>query len=200
MALVVLLLPIFANCATKEEEPQASDLRFEPARPLTGDTIKLYITLKNAVRAELKWRVDDGDEQLTDYDGVSGYVEFDKSFNAGDTLKVSLTPFTGTGESGKTVTKSVTVYNSPPILKLVSQDLKGQTYEAKIDVTDPEKGKVTLKVDGPEGMIINDNGNITWRIKKGVEGNFPVKVTAKDEQSAEAVLTYAVRIRQSSGK
>jgi hypothetical protein len=160
----------------------------------------LYITLKNAVRAELKWKVDDGDEQLMDYDGVSGYVKFDKTFKAGDTLNVSVTPFTGTGESGKTVTKSLKIYNSPPILKLASQDIKGQTYEAKIDVIDPEKGKVTLQVDGPQGMTIDDNGNIIWRIKRGVQGNFRVKVTARDEQGAQAVLTYAVRIRQSGGK
>lgn len=196
LALAMFLLPTFANAATADEQPLATNVRFEPTRPLTGDKIKMYLTLKNAVRAELKWTVNDDDEQLMDYDGISGYVEFDKTLKAGDTLKVAITPFSGMSEPGKTVIKSVKVLNGPPTLKLASQELRDHTYVAKIDANDPEKGKMELKVQGPEGMRIDEEGNITWPIKKGVEGNFTVKVTAKDDQGAEASLTYAIRIRQ----
>ena len=200
IAIAVLVLPSLAIAEASDEQPQVSDVRFDPARPLSGEKIKMYLTLKNAVRAELKWTVNGEDEQLMDYDGISGHVEFDKSLTAGDTLKVAITPYNGLSEPGKTLVRSVKIRNAPPTLRLARQELKDRTYVAKIDVQDPEKGKVTLKVLGPQGMGIDDEGNITWRIKKGVQGNFPVKVIAKDEHGAQSELTYAVRIRQAGGR
>ncbi len=203
-ALILVLAAMFFSVldayGAEDTAPQASNLRFEPTRPLTGDRVKLYFTLKNAIRAEVRWTVNDDEEDLQDYDGISGFVEYDQPLKAGDTLKASVTPFTGMGEAGKPAVKTVTFYNSPPTLKLERQGIKDGKYEAKIEVNDPEKGKVALKVEGPEGMVISDDGKITWPIKRGVSGNFQVKVTAKDEEGAEAVLTYAIRIRQEAGR
>ena len=200
LALAAMFFPVFNAYGADDTAPQASNLRFEPTRPMTGDRVKLYFTLKNAIRAEVRWTVNEDEEELQDYDGTSGFVEYEQPLKAGDTLKASVTPFTGMGEAGKPAVKTVTFSNAPPTLKLERQGIKDGKYEAKIDVNDPEKGKITLKVEGPEGMVISDDGKITWPIKRGVSGNFQVKVTAKDEEGAEAVLTYAIRIRQEAGR
>lgn len=198
VALSAMLLP--ADCVSREPVPEVKDLRFEPARPISGDKVKLYIKMENAIRAEVRWAVNDGDEHLTDYDGVGDSVELNKSLKSGDTLKAVVTPFDGMANPGKAVTKSVKCFNSPPVLKLAGQKLDGYTYKAKIDVNDPEKGKVTLTVEGPDGMQIDPEGNVTWRLRKDTEGDFPIKVVAKDEEGAEAVLTYSIRISQRGGR
>lgn len=189
--------PDRADADAKRTPPSVSDIRFDPSRPETGDKIKLFLKLHNAVRAELRWAVNDEEVELSDYDGVSDHVVFEKPLKSGDTLTVSITPFNDLGEKGKAVEKSLKCINSPPILKLAKQNLKGQTYMAKIEIEDPEEKPVELTVEGPEGMTIDQKGNIKWKMKRDTQGKFPVKVTGKDEEGARAVLTYTVRIRRS---
>ncbi|MDQ7785238.1 MAG: putative Ig domain-containing protein [Desulfomonilaceae bacterium] len=176
--------------------PSVSDLRFEPERPETGEKIKLFLKLSNAIRAELRWSVNDQEVELTDYDGVSDHVVFDKELKAGDILTVSVTPFNSLGEEGKALEKKLEFHDSPPLLKLVGQDLKGSVYTAKVEAKDPEGESVKLEVEGPKGMEIDQEGNITWKMESGTQGKFPIKVTGTDEKGAQAVLTYSITIRR----
>ena len=186
-----------ADAAAKHTPPSVSDIRFDPARPETGEKVKVFLKLHNAIRAELRWSVNGEEVSLADYDGVSDHVVFDNPLTSGDTLTVSITPFNDVGEEGKSVEKSVKCVNSPPLLKLLKQGLKGQTYTAKIEIEDPEEKPVEVSVEGPNGMTIDQKGNIKWKMRRGTQGKFPVKVIGKDEEGAQAVLTYTVRIRRS---
>ncbi len=182
--------------STRKTPPFVSDLRFEPERPETGEKIKLYLKLNNAIRAELRWSVNDKEVELTDYNGVQDHVVFDKELKGGDVLKVSVTPFNDMGDEGKTLEKKLKFRDSPPLLKLVGQELKGSTYTAKVEAKDPEDKPVKLSVEGPKGMQIDQEGNITWKMESGTQGKFPVKVTGTDEKGAQAVLTYSITIRR----
>ena len=74
-------------------------------------------------------------------------------------------------------------------------------YKARVKAVDPEGGPVTLTLlEGPQGMAMDEQGNITWKLAKGVSGSFPVKVSAKDEQGAEEILSYSIRIRKQPGR
>ena len=183
--------------ASSGAPPRVSDLRFEPAQPETGEEVKLFLKLNNAIRAELRWSVNDREVELTDYNGVDDHVVFKKSLKAGDTLKVSITPYSDMGDEGTSVEKTLTISNSPPLLKLLKQELKGLTYTARVEIEDPENKTVTLSLEGPEGMKIDQKGNIKWKMKRGTKGKFPIRVIAKDEEGAQAVLSYNVTIRRS---
>ncbi|MFH1112477.1 MAG: putative Ig domain-containing protein [Pseudomonadota bacterium] len=181
----------------KEAPPYLSDLRFDPERPETGEKIKLYLKLNNAVRAECRWSVNDEEVDFTDYNGVDDHVVFDKQLKAGDVLKVSVTPFNSEGDEGKTLEKTLKFRDSPPLLKLLDQNLKDSVYTAKVEAKDPEEKPVKLNIEGPKGMEIDQEGNITWKMESGTQGKFPVKITGTDEKGAQAVLSYTIGISRS---
>lgn len=182
--------------SARKAMPFVSDLRFEPERPETGEKVKVYLKLNNAIRAELRWSVNDQEVDLTDYDGVQDHVVFDKELKAGDVLKVSVTPFNEQGEEGKPLEKKLQVRDSPPTLRLLRQELKGSTYTAKVEAKDPEEKPVKLSVEGPKGMEIDQEGNITWKMEQGTQGKFPIRIVGKDEKGAQAELSYTITIRK----
>ena len=141
--------------------------------------------------------MNDEEVELTDYDGVRDHVVFDKHLKAGDVLKVSVTPFNALGEEGKTLEKTLKLRDSPPLLKLLDQNLKGSVYTAKVEAKDPEDKPIKLKIEGPKGMEIDQEGNITWKMEGGTQGKFPVRITGTDEKGAQAVLSYTISIRRS---
>jgi len=185
-----------ASATSGKERPEAVDLSFDPAKPETGGQLKLKLKLVNAVRAEVRWSVNGEEADVSYYDGLSGNVPFEKPLKAGQTIKASVTPFDDTGAKGETIVKSVTCAGAPPLLKLLHQRLEGDMYTAKIEAKDPQEGKITLSVEGPEGMKIDQDGNITWRLKKDQTGQFHVKVTGKDEQGGLAEFSYTVSIKK----
>jgi hypothetical protein len=192
-------VPSFGEEAPEQndEAPAITDVGFVPAEPETGAEVKVNFKLKEpAVRAEVKWFVNDAEVGPGKYDGVSTHAELGQPVKEGDKVKVEITPFDGGGTEGEVASKSVTVRNAPPEVELVDQKLEGQTYKAKVKATDPQGGQVTLDVHGPQGMKIDQKGNITWTLSSNTVGKFDVKVTAKNEKGAESVLTYSVGIRR----
>ena len=77
------------------------DVKVDPERPQTGDTIKIWFNLgEGAERAEVRWSVNGEEVQLTDYvEGVK-YVELDRPAKAGDKIVATITPFDASGEAG----------------------------------------------------------------------------------------------------
>jgi len=45
-------------------------------------------------------------------------------------------------------------------------------------------------------MQLNDDGLISWRIEKGVCGDFPVVVEVQDEYGGKAILSFTVKIKR----
>lgn len=181
----------------KDETPGISDLKLDPENPETGADLKVNFKLKEpAVRADVKWFVNDSEVGPGKYDGVSTRAELGQPIKEGDKVKVEITPFDGGGTEGAVASKEITIRNAPPDLELIDQKLDGQTYKARVAAKDPEGGGVTLDLQGPEGMKIDQKGNITWKLTSSTVGKFDIKVTAKDEKGAETVLTYSLGIRR----
>lgn len=171
--------------------------RFDPAVPVTGTRPKIYMKMDgSAVRAEIRWSLNGEEPVLADYDGVSEHVELNVTLKSGDKLRVEITPFDEAGSSGQTVVKEVVCRNAPPNLRLVEQGLRGDVYVAKVKADSPQGSHVTLGIEGPHGMTIDQGGKVTWKFGPQTAGTFPVKVSGKDDEGAEALLTYTVVIRR----
>lgn len=178
----------------KSAKPTVTDVVFDPANPQTGDKLKVRMKLHHAVRAEVKWSVNGEEAGMSDYDGFADGVEFSGTLKTGDKITAKVTPFNDMGEAGATVEKQVRCTKAPPTLKLVSQKVAGTVYKAKVDVSDPDKGSVTLTVEGPKGMQIDNDGNISWEMGKTKSGKWPIKVVGKDSAGAKVILTWTLRI------
>jgi hypothetical protein len=181
---------------TQTSKPGVTDVVFDPAAPQSGDKLKVRMKLQNAVRAEVKWSLNGEDAGMSDYDGFADGVDFTGTLKTGDKVVARVTPFNEMAVAGAVVEKKVTCTKAPPSLKLVSQEVKGGVYRAKIDVIDQEKNSLTLSVEGPQGMKIEQDGNISWSMGNITSGKWPIKVVAKDPKGAEAVLTWTIGLRK----
>lgn len=177
------------------------DIVLHPERPETGDKLKLEVKLHGgAIRAETRWRLNDEEIGIPADSGQSNpFVELKRPLKADDVIQISVTPYDALGEPGPTVSKRVVVANAGPNMKLERQWIDSTTYKAKVEVSDPEGEPIQLELrKGPEGMKINDQGEITWNFEQGKAGTFPVEVSAKDARGVEAILSYTFRIRWST--
>jgi len=205
----VFLLMLAAGPASGQEQsseepapaadavPEVTGVTFDPANPATGAKLKVRFKYKEpAVRAQVKWTFNDIDLGPGNHNGISTEARLDRNLKEGDVIKIEIIPFDGGGSEGQPVTKSVTIANAPPDMQFLYGRLEGEVYKAKVEAKDPEGGPVTLSVEGPEGMKIDQKGNITWKLRSGTAGSFDIKVVAKDEKGLEAVLTYSIGLRR----
>lgn len=177
---------------------KAGKVTFEPARPQTGDTVKLRLELPDDVeRAEIRWFVNDDEAGTSDYYEQGQVVALDRNVKAGDVVKAEVTSFNAGGDPGDRVTKNITILNAPPLLEVAEQRVEESEYRARIEGSDPEGGLVSMALKhGPPGMTMDDNGTITWKVGSKNEGKVLVQVSGKDDKGAEAVLSYTFTIRR----
>jgi len=185
------------SAQTQQTPPAVGDVKFIPEVPRTGDKLQVKIQLAGeAVRAELRWSINGQEVDRSDYYGDGKPVVLDKPIKADDTVLLNITPYDGGGDTGRVVEKKVTVRKALPEIKLLSQSVQNQTYVAKVAASDPDGGQVKLILEqGPDGMKLDDNGNIEWKLNPDISGKFTVKVKAQDEASQATILTYEVTIR-----
>lgn len=180
-----------------EAAPEVTGVTFDPANPATGAKLKVRFKYKEpAVQARVKWTVNDEDLGSGKHDGIAAEAQLDKDLKEGDVVKVEIIPFDGGGSEGQPVTKSVTIANAPPDMQFIYGRLEGEVYRAKVEAKDPEGGPVTFTVEGPEGMKIDQKGNITWKLRPRTTGSFDIRVVAKDDKGLETVLTYSIGLRR----
>jgi len=182
---------------TTPEPARITDLKLIPERPETGARLKAFIKMAGAVRAEVRWSLNGEEVELIDYDGLSEHVDFTKPIKAGDKIEVAITPFDMTQAAGTAVSKEIVCLNAPPNLRLVKQEMVGYNYKAHVEAKDPENSPVTLSIEGPPGMRIDQKGNIAWDIGTQTTGQFQVKILAKDREGAQAILSYSIQIGRS---
>lgn len=196
LSIAVCLSQAFAGA------PRISAVVFSPERPNSGTPLKLKIKLDDgAIRAEVKWTVNGQEVKKSDFDGIAPFVEFQEKIKADDVVEAAVTPFDHYGAEGLTVTKSVVIADSPPTMKLMDEKIDGGNYLAVIEFSDPDGGPVTLSVkEGPPGLAIDEKGKITWKLKPGISGSFPVIISGKDEKGSEAILSYSIVLRWEKGK
>lgn len=185
-------------CAQKTTKPAVLEAKIVPKRLRSGDTPTVKVKLNEAsIRAEVVLFVNDEKISLLDYGMTSEGVAFDHSLERGDKVKIEITPFGWQGQKGSKRTLKEEVRNSPPTMKLVNQGLNSGTYNATLEATDPdgETPELSLK-ESPEGMEIDQDGNISWKLPEGISGDFKITVLAKDKEGAASELHYTFSIRQ----
>ena len=176
------------------QPPQITDLTFVPSQPVTGDTLKVKVDAHDpdgdVINYFFSWQVNGETVQQSD-ENVLHYT-----LKAGDEVVVTVIPSDGR-EKGNPVSNMVVVGNAPPNVSLLSQQLKRDVYQAQLKVDDPEGDKVSFSLkEAPKGMQINNEGIISWRIEKGVCGDFPVVVEVQDEHGGKTRLSFRLKIKR----
>jgi hypothetical protein len=170
-------------------------VRFQPANPETGDKLALIIKMSEQIPSvEVRWSVNGDHFDTVHYDGSTESVELNKPIKSGDEIEVEVIPYDLSGTPGSPVKKKVVCRKAPPTLKLLRQKVDKDTYSAAVEAKDPEDQPLSLSLEGPPGMSIDNNGAITWKITESTTGKFDVKVTATDTAGGKAVLDYSFRI------
>ncbi len=170
-------------------------VKFQPASPETGDKLALIIKMTEEISsADVRWSVNGDHYDTVQYDGSGEPVELNRAIKSGDIIEVEVIPYDLSGTPGRTIQKKVVCRKAPPTLKLVDQKVERDTYSATVEVKDPEDQPVSVSLEGPPGMTIDNNGAITWKITEKTTGKFEVKVTATDKLGGKAVLNYSFRI------
>jgi hypothetical protein len=179
--------------------PKVAKAVFNPPRPRTGDRLALNLTTTGqALRVEVRWKVNDEDVQLSDALEAEAEVPLARDLRAGDRVEATATPFGLQNEQGLAEVRRIMIGNAPPLLRVVDQKIEGNVYRAKIEVSDPEGDPVALQIkEGPPGMRIDPSGVITWKFNPDTVGAFSVKVVGKDEPGGEAILDFGFSLKRS---
>jgi hypothetical protein len=172
-----------------------NSIKFHPAAPETGDKLTLQIKMNERVAsAEIRWSVNGDPLETVLYDGSAESVGLNKEIKSGDVIQAEVIPYDMVGAAGIPISKKVICRKAPPTMKLVEQKIDGNVYSAKVEAKDPEGEPLTLTVTGPQGMVIDQKGAISWKFSQTTSGKFDVKVTAKDKTGGRAELAYSFRI------
>jgi len=187
-----------AEAPTEETPPGKPQIAFEPANPLSGDRLKLRVTLgEGTLWAVVHWKLNDapaGEYRMGQNDTQ---VPFEGKLAAGDMIEASVIPYSFFSVEGEAASIKLKVNKAPPDLKLVSQDITGSVYRAVVKVHDQEGGPISLTLkEGPPGMTLTQDGKITWRFDQKTSGRFSVAVSAKDKFGCEAVLSYSFGVKR----
>jgi hypothetical protein len=185
-----------------QSPPGAPALSFAPENPQTGDRVKLNVTAgERMFWAEVRWTINN---ESAGYDRLGqgeNAVTLDKRLRGGDVVEASVTPFTALNVPGESVSKKVIVQRQPPIMQLLEQRIGKNVYTAVVKARDPDGGPVTLSVaEGPPGMTISQDGRITWKFDQNTSGRFSVRVSAKNKEGAESLLSYGFALARSRGR
>lgn len=205
-AAVSIVVGILLGCslavAAEEGAPRVKDLKFIPERPETGDFLKLQISLEgSAIRAEVKVFNNNDEVVATYYDGIAEYFDVGDRFKAGDKVRAQVVPLSSDGLAGDSKSLTVEIVNAPPSAKLVDQKITGNTYSAHIEAKDPEGDPITYSIkQGPPGLVVDQNGNLDWKIGQTTSGSFPIAISVKDSRGAEVVMSYTIGVRREQGR
>ncbi|MEW6532612.1 MAG: Ig domain-containing protein [Thermodesulfobacteriota bacterium] len=200
--LLILLLVqshvLYAAAQQGASPPAPLEMQFEPARPQTGDSLKLKVSLaQETSRAQVEWFVNDENVLTTDATGQEPLVELGVPLKAGDRIRAVVTPYDFAGDAGRALTQEVRVANASPHMELLDQKITQNVYSARIKATDPDGDPVSLNlVEGPKGMTIEKDGAISWKIPENTDGRFEVRISATDGKGGETVLSYSFGLKK----
>jgi hypothetical protein len=175
----------------KNAAPEVRNVKLLPEVFKPGDLLRVEVTGFDI----------DGDEVTINYEWTkngepAGHdATIDLPVKRGDSVSVRVTPYDGE-ESGRSVDLERDITNLPPmILEHVEAVFDEKNYSYQVRAADPDGDPLTFKLSkAPEGMVINENGLITWSVGAEVEGNFPVEVRVSDDHGGESVYSFAISI------
>ncbi|ROR01940.1 hypothetical protein EDC27_1136 [Desulfosoma caldarium] len=168
-------------------EARLVSIQFDPSRPVTGDTLRVLVTVEGANPDEndvlIHWNVNGQDKEET------GTV-LQSSLHYGDWVTATA-EFPGQGEKRQLLSASVFVENAPPIIGIARESTDDGEYVAVLQTEDPEKDAVALRlVEAPEGMILDTaTKTLRWRPDSNLSANV-FQVTVEGVDSAGNIARY----------
>jgi hypothetical protein len=199
-AVVVIGYPVGGRCqGSLGSGPMVINVKTDPMAPRTGDTIRLLFDLAgDAIRAEVAWSINGQQVQTSQYDLQNTSIQFDQPIKLGDVIVASITAYDAGGNSSRPYERRIVCQKAAPVVKITNEAIRAGMYTAKVAATDPDGGRVTLTLEeGPEGLKMDESGNIEWRLEKDKSGRFPLKVVAEDERGNKSYFMYEVGIKWS---
>ncbi len=175
--------------------PQIVDIHLDPPLPVTGDKIKAAVRVDDAhtgnATLEYRWLVNG--EPVEEEGPILNHP-----VKRGDKIEVKVVAWSDSLKSNEVIATTV-VGNAPPTIELQHQEVEGDRYIATLRVEDPEGDPVTLELKkGPPGMIVDqEKERLIWNtaeLKPGIPAHYDVEVSAKDNQGAEAILTFPLKV------
>jgi len=132
-------------------------------------------------------------------DGVTSNTLPLTSFGRGDRVTVEVVADDGDSRSPAMRSDPFQLDNHPP--QFTSQPLAPRPTDSSFHyqavATDPDGDPVKYQLDGaPDGMTVDDQGNVTWNLPSGGDrhGDFPVTVRATDPGGMQAVQQFTIHL------
>ncbi|MEW6348826.1 MAG: Ig domain-containing protein [Thermodesulfobacteriota bacterium] len=187
---------------TEPPEELIEDLRIEPDPPQSGDKVSIVVKLSTASPgARVEAFIDDKLVKQVEYDRDRPPVEIETPVKAGNKVSARAIPYDSNGKEGRAKLVSVVCSKAAPSVKVGQQKLDGNSYHAKVEAQDADGKPVTLELkEGPQGMKLSPDGTISWTFPQGTTGRFGVRVTAKDSDGAESILSYSFTLGVTGGR
>lgn len=194
----VLLVGASIGGAQGESKGTEIRLKFDPAKPRTGDKLKLHVELSDDIaRADLIWFINDEEIQVDHILERSVTLELEYGIKAGDRIVCRLTPIMESLKPGQQASVAIECLNARPFVKIGKPTITGNVYKVKVDAVDPEGGIVNLKLEkAPDGMKLGNDGFIVWEVGADQKGTYKVVVSAVDEQGSQTVVSFNCDVRR----
>lgn len=131
-------------------------------------------------------------------------LEWMEGFRKGDTITLSVTPYSDLGQGAASAAGSITIPNSPPVIT----SEPGTTFEEGrfsyiVRAEDPDGDPVDFSLrNAPRGMTIEPAaGLILWEYGEKDAGDYKVIVIVTDSDGAQSVqeLTLSIHPPESAG-
>lgn len=131
-------------------------------------------------------------------------LEWMEGFRKGDTITLSVTPYSDLGQGVASAAGSITIPNSPPVITSEPDtSFEEGRFSYIVRAEDPDGDPVDFSLrNAPKGMTIEPAaGLILWEYGEKDEGDYKVKVIVTDSDGAQSVqeLTLSIHPTKSSG-
>ncbi len=180
--------------------------------PPSVKTLTLAITemtgTETTVEAEVEGEDPDGDPVIFQYEWMINGKKIDNPFptltaslKGGDRVTLKVVPSDGE-ETGPSITRTITIINSPPIVEPdINLSLQEDTIKGHITAEDPDGDPIRFILKkAPEGMSVDDSGNISWNVKDIAPGIYPVEVEVDDGRGGKTHLKFEIELKEEEQK
>jgi|GEM_PF-616042 hypothetical protein len=202
---------VMVKVKTREGEFVSEPVTIVNAPPVIRKALLLPVSPKRGdiLRVEVEAEDPDGDDFSLRYEwsinGVPAGTDSETlqaDIKRGDNVIVRITPVDAEYAEGRTVERSVTIGNAPPV---VEGGIKGLRVEngrltGRIVVTDPDGDDVMFSiVNAPEGLEIDDSGNISWTLPPSAVGTHTISVKVSDGYGGESLFNFELSLTPRKG-
>jgi len=130
-------------------------------------------------------------------------LEWRDDFKKGDTISVSVTPYSDLGQGAFSAEGSFKIPNSPPvIISEPDTSFEEGRFSYIVEASDPDGDPIDFRLkNAPRGMMIEPAaGLIIWEYGEKDAGDYKVTVIVTDSEGAESMqeLTLSIHPRDSA--